>query len=50
MLDLADVLELMNHGLDERLLAGRELVAEGEQPIVRVLAQRGDELSPLRDE
>ena len=43
MLNLADVLQLVNDGLDERPLAEQEPVGELEELRAHILAQFGDE-------
>src|SRR5262245_254532 len=50
VLDLADVLELVEDGLDERTFAQQEPVGEVEELIAHVLAQFGDEPQPVAQE
>ncbi len=50
VLDLADVLELIGDGLDDRSFAQEDLVRPGDQALVHVLAQLRDELEPLGHE
>ena len=47
VLDLADVLELVVDGLDDRPLAQEQLVGHGQQAVAHVLAQLGDEVQTL---
>ncbi len=50
VLDLADVLELIVDGLDERALAQQKLVGEVHEHTTHILAQFGDEAQALREE
>jgi predicted transcriptional regulator len=47
MLDLTDILEVINDGLDQGPFAQEQLVGEMEQLIAHVLAQLGDQLEAL---
>ena len=48
VLDLADVLELVVDGLDDRPFAQEQLVGRRQQAVAHVLAQLGDEVEALR--
>jgi len=50
VLDLADILELIDDGLDEGALAQEQLVGVGQDDVAPVLAQLGDEPEALREE
>ena len=50
VLDLADILELIDDGLDERAFAQEQLVGEIHEHIAHILAQLGDEPEALRKE
>jgi hypothetical protein len=50
MLDLADVFELVDDGLDDGALAQEQLVREGEQALVHVRVQLGDQAQAQGDE
>ena len=47
MLDLRDILELIDNGLDNRPFAQQELVREMHELIFHVFAQAGDEMESL---
>ena len=47
MLDLRNVLELVNDGLDDRSFAQQQLIRKGHEPVFHVFAQPGDELESL---
>ena len=50
MLDLADVLQLVIDGLDQRSLPQEQFVSEAHQAILHVLADFRQELEPLGKE
>jgi hypothetical protein len=47
MLDLRDVFELVNDGLNNRSFAQQQFVRKVHQMILHVFAQPGDELEPV---
>src|SRR5690349_19181986 len=47
MLNLRNILELVNNGLNDRSLAQQQFVRQGHEMILHVLAQSGDEMEPL---
>ena len=47
MLNLRNILELVNNGLNDRSFAQQQFVRKGHKMIFHVLAQSGDELEPL---
>src|SRR5712691_11820219 len=47
MLDLRDVFELVNNGLNNRAFAQQQFVRKVHQVILHVFTQPGDELEPL---
>ena len=50
VLDLTDILELVEDGLDERAFAQEQLVGEGHEDVVHVLAELGDQPETLLEE
>jgi len=50
VLDLTDVLELIDDGLDERAFAQEQLIGEGQRDIAPILAQVLDEAEALLKE
>ena len=47
MLNLGDVLELVNDGLDDGAFAQQQLIRQVHEPIFHVLTESGDEMQPL---
>jgi hypothetical protein len=50
VLDLADILELIDDGLDEGALAQEQAIGEGHKNVAHILAQFGDEPQPVAKE
>jgi len=50
VLDLGDILELIDDGLDEGAFAQEQLIGERHEDVAHVLAELGDQPEPLIEE